>query len=299
MENFAPSFSQHSKKTGQDSAATNHLEFLAPGFSVDLMEIYQDYADEPKESFLPLPDDLYSIYYDLEMATFRDDLSFYAKNLLAQSTVLELGCGTGRICKALSECGHRVLGVDLSFAMLQQAAARVPQGQFAVMDIRELGILGGFDAIIIAYNTLNLITTSAEIHNIFNTSRTLLVPGGKLLFQVQQATPQIKALASKGASFTFEIFDLPQQGKLVKEIRRRFDVTSNILEMEERYKPRPGNSKKPYRDYSHTLKLRLYNKKFWLETLKRHGFVIDTVATSFTKRSSSPEGLLLVSAQRL
>ena len=40
----------------------------------------------------------------------------------AGASILELGCGTGRILRALAELGHPVLGVDESAAMLDRAA---------------------------------------------------------------------------------------------------------------------------------------------------------------------------------
>ena len=58
----------------------------------------------------------------------RPDIAFYveeANRAGGGSTVLELGCGTGRLTLPLARAGHRVIGVDLSPAMLERARTRL------------------------------------------------------------------------------------------------------------------------------------------------------------------------------
>jgi SAM-dependent methyltransferase len=68
-----------------------------------------------------------SEYYDsVPPVAARQDLEFYRR--LAGETggpILELGCGTGRILLAQAEAGHRVVGLDLSEAMLERARAKL------------------------------------------------------------------------------------------------------------------------------------------------------------------------------
>jgi len=58
--------------------------------------------------------------------------------------VVELGCGTGILARILVDAGHRVMGVDVSQAMIDVAAARVPEAEFRVLsfDEAELRALG-------------------------------------------------------------------------------------------------------------------------------------------------------------
>ena len=64
--------------------------------------------------------------YDEQYKHYRDDLAFYTR--LADdygSPVLELGAGTGRVSAALAKAGHKVVGLDISDAMLARARRRI------------------------------------------------------------------------------------------------------------------------------------------------------------------------------
>ncbi len=51
-----------------------------------------------------------------------------------ESTVLDLGCGTGGLARAAADRGARVTGIDTDPAAVVLAAADVPEGTFAVAD---------------------------------------------------------------------------------------------------------------------------------------------------------------------
>ena len=46
--------------------------------------------------------------------------------------MIDLGCGSGILSRAVSEAGYDVLGIDISEAMIAMARQRVPRGQFRV-----------------------------------------------------------------------------------------------------------------------------------------------------------------------
>ncbi len=65
-------------------------------------------------------------FYDLDFEDYYDDVSFYQS--LAEyhgDTVLELGCGTGRVAVPLAQAGLKVTGVDINDAMLAIAKQRM------------------------------------------------------------------------------------------------------------------------------------------------------------------------------
>ena len=91
--------------------------------------------------------DDYAPFYDWENARTlgRRDVPFWRHLALqADGTVLELGCGTGRISIPLGRAGIAVVGVDRSEAMLARARQRVRRGRLGShvrlvrADIRQL-----------------------------------------------------------------------------------------------------------------------------------------------------------------
>lgn len=52
--------------------------------------------------------------------------------------LLDLGCGTGLLCRSAADRGARVTGIDRDAGQIAQAAALVPEGAFAVGDMLAL-----------------------------------------------------------------------------------------------------------------------------------------------------------------
>jgi SAM-dependent methyltransferase len=76
--------------------------------------------------------DLFAHLYDLEHRDFVDDIELYRS--LAQrcdGPVLELGCGSGRVCLALAEAGFEGTGIDISEEMLALARAHAADAGLA------------------------------------------------------------------------------------------------------------------------------------------------------------------------
>lgn len=74
--------------------------------------------------------------YDLvnRVMTFRMDVGWRKRTsadlrLPQSSTVLDLACGTGDLCRGLADAGLRPVGMDLSFGMLAAARTDVPLSQ--------------------------------------------------------------------------------------------------------------------------------------------------------------------------
>ena len=61
--------------------------------------------------------------------------------------ILDLGCGTGHLTEQIADRGAKVVGVDKSLEMIQQARAKFPSLQFEVMDAREIAFADPFDAV--------------------------------------------------------------------------------------------------------------------------------------------------------
>jgi SAM-dependent methyltransferase len=93
------------------------------------------------------------------------------------ASILELGCGTGRILRPLADLGHPVLGVDDSPAML----AHVPDLPTVCSAIEELRLDRTFDAVLLASTMINV---DPSLRGRFlATCRAHLGPGGMAVFQ--------------------------------------------------------------------------------------------------------------------
>jgi SAM-dependent methyltransferase len=91
----------------------------------------------------------------------------------AGATVLELGCGTGRITRGLLALGHPVTGVDFSAEML----AHMPDGARTVQsDIEALRLGESFDVVTLTSNMVS--GDEAQTLAFLRTARAHLAPGG-------------------------------------------------------------------------------------------------------------------------
>ncbi len=97
-------------------------------------------------------------------------------------SVLDAGCGTGRVAIELSRRGHTVLGVDVDPAMLEAARAKAPGLSWVEGDLTDPDLELGrtFDIVVMAGNVLIFVPPGAEGRAIANAAR-WLVPGGRLV----------------------------------------------------------------------------------------------------------------------
>lgn len=102
----------------------------------------------------------------------------------AAAVVLELGCGAGRDSVDLAAAGAHLIGIDASAAVVAQARARVPSGEFHPQDLR-----APFPA---SATRLGVVVASLSLHYfawdetlaLLHRIRDALRPGGVLLCRV-------------------------------------------------------------------------------------------------------------------
>jgi SAM-dependent methyltransferase len=94
--------------------------------------------------------------------------------------VVELGCGSGILTRALVEAGHRVIATDASPAMLELARRHVPGAE----DVRRLVLpddpIPGADAIVSVGHVLSYLPDAAAIDRALVAAARALRPGGVL-----------------------------------------------------------------------------------------------------------------------
>jgi 2-polyprenyl-3-methyl-5-hydroxy-6-metoxy-1,4-benzoquinol methylase len=238
------------------------------GIAADIFDRHQ----EPDEIFLPLSSERYCRFYDLEMADFQADLPFYRERITASDAVLELGCGSGRLCRQLAATGANITAIDLSLPMLRLAKMKGSVGiSYLCMDMTALALARHFDTVIIPYHTLNLLLTEEQIKKCLEQVRTVLKGDGSLLLQIFIPDQTLLNLGSKKL-FQFQIMELPDGGRIIKETRRGYD--DEQLTLEERYRVRPRQPGAVNEDLSHTLHLSAFSAEKWQRLLNNSGFTI-------------------------
>lgn len=218
----------------------------------------------------------YTALYDLELGNFREDLPFYRNHLPAHPcAILELGCGTGRVSRALAEDGHRLTGIDLSLPMLAAAGSTdpAPAPHYACMDMTALAFRTTFAAIIAPYNALNLLTEPEGLRACLSQVHHLLAEDGVFLLQLYIPDPDLQALKGK-KRFQFQIFDCPDGAKIIKEILKSTEPQSCLVDIIERYHLR-FRKDLPNEDWEYAYRILGYGFEQWLGLFAYQGFRLE------------------------
>lgn len=137
--------------------------------------------------------DWISGYYDLMRVDLAPYVEFYHGLLQpGQASLLDLGCGTGTITVELARglrklTAHgkppRVIGLDLSQAMLDVAERRDPQIDWLRGDMRDLPDCGLIDLVVCCYNSLQHLDAQG-LGLAMRSVRHVLAPGGRFAFDI-------------------------------------------------------------------------------------------------------------------
>jgi SAM-dependent methyltransferase len=129
--------------------------------------------------------------YDAWSTGVVEDISFYVEEALASGgPVVELGVGTGRIAIPTAAAGVRVIGVDSSAGMLEVCAAQARAAGVAelldlrVGDLRRPPVEERVALVTCPFRAYLHLASDAERLEALAAARELLLPGGRLVFDV-------------------------------------------------------------------------------------------------------------------
>jgi SAM-dependent methyltransferase len=127
--------------------------------------------------------------YDPWSRSVVEDVSFYLEEAARSGgPVLELGVGTGRVAVPVAATGVRVVGVDLSAAMLEVARERAELAGVEVDlrqgDMRDPPVEGTFPLVLIPFRSLLHMETDADRRATLRAVAKHLAPGGRMVFDV-------------------------------------------------------------------------------------------------------------------
>lgn len=126
-----------------------------------------------------------SEYYDA-FTTQTDDINFYKRFVDKDKSLLELGCGTGRVTFPLSKMVKSVVAVDISEEMLDRAKGRnkTTNIDFVLGDITKIDLNHKVDLIIAPFRVMQALETEEETNGFLDVVRNHLAADGKAILNV-------------------------------------------------------------------------------------------------------------------
>jgi SAM-dependent methyltransferase len=122
-------------------------------------------------------------------------LSKYFKTLKQGDAILDIGCGQGRLVKALQQRGHKVLGIDLNKELIESALAEN-------LPVKQMDALEAIERELPNYNIFSMLDFVEHIPiNVFASILKIISskPGAKLWIQ----TPNLDSII--GIKFWFQV----------------------------------------------------------------------------------------------
>jgi SAM-dependent methyltransferase len=170
-------------------------------------------------------------------AVVRDDIPFYvelAREAAAKDqTVLELGCGTGRVTLPIAGAGVEIVGLDSSPAMLDVARGK-PGGHdlhWVEGDMADFKLDRRFGLVIVPFRSFLLLLTTAEQKSCLRCIHDHLVEGGRLALNM--FNPDLITIASWNGARRGLWEREPLPGGRVRWSSRRYRAASQQLEADE------------------------------------------------------------------
>lgn len=113
--------------------------------------------------------------------------------------ILELACGTGSVSLFLDELEcYNVVGTDKSSQMIRKARQKNKEMfcnvKFEVMDFLDLQIDRTFDAAFSVFDSINYLQNADEVRAFLNEAKSVLRPGGLLIFDFTTPKNSIQAI---------------------------------------------------------------------------------------------------------
>ncbi|MFD9392883.1 class I SAM-dependent methyltransferase [Streptomyces sp. NPDC060000] len=133
-------------------------------------------------------------FADLTLAALYDSINpwgpdddFYLNLVRSADSVLDVGCGTGRLLARAAAAGHpgRLLGLDPAAAMLVQARHRAPGVEWLLGDLNARLWQGDFDLAVMTGHAFQVLLGDEELRTALRAVRSALGHGGRFVFETR------------------------------------------------------------------------------------------------------------------
>jgi SAM-dependent methyltransferase len=112
-------------------------------------------------------------------------------------SVLEVGCGGGRLAPFFLDAGYRYQGIDVSADMLRIARREHPSAKFVRADMRNFSIPRLVDAVAVTGRTFSHLVANPDILAALTSFRRALKNGGLLVFDCFRADEMIRRIGKR------------------------------------------------------------------------------------------------------
>jgi SAM-dependent methyltransferase len=209
--------------------------------------------------------------YDPWSRSVTEDVSFYVEQaeLVAPGPVVELAVGTGRIAVPIAAAGISVIGVDSSSGMLEICRERAEVAGVGELvdlrfgDLREPPVSERVELVICPFRSYLHLHTDDERLGALLAARELLVPGGRLVFDV--FAPAADDIAETNGRWLERELDIYE--------RADWDTDTRTLTLSVRG---PGSES--------TMVLAWLSADEWRALLERAGFEVEALYGWFDRR---------------
>jgi SAM-dependent methyltransferase len=148
---------------------------------------------------------------------------------ISGGSILELGCGTGKLSIPLAEAGFSVVGLDNSPALLQFAASKNDDVQWTEGDMRSFNLGERFALIMLPSNNLGHLHTPEDFESCISSVKRHLQPGG--VFVIDVFVPNLNLLLRcADGEYELDEYDSPEgQGRVRVLARSHYESTTQIV----------------------------------------------------------------------
>lgn len=129
-------------------------------------------------------------FYDALHRGTPGDLEHYKLHCAQASSLLELGCGSGRVLAALAAPSRSCTGVDIHPGLLSLAKERLvqaPRTQLIEQDMLQLDLRTKFDRIVLPFCGIYCVETQSELDSLLAGVAAHLKPGGRFILDTYNA----------------------------------------------------------------------------------------------------------------
>ena len=217
-------------------------------------------------------------YYDAFLGKNPEDVVFYRQFLGRDASILELGCGTGRVTFPLAQTAREVVGVDISEEMILRAKEKSDEENvsFVIGDITNIELNKKFDLIIAPFRVLQAMETDEMVFNFFATIKRHLAPGGLSILNVFNPFLNREEMGTKWmqeGEIACEEIRL-KNGDIIKhsEKRKSIDTVNQVLYVDLIY--RRYRDKKLVDTHINFICMKYYYPEEFKDLILSNGFVI-------------------------